>query len=223
MEEKRHYHRFVVEGVEGTLMFSTDVDILNISINGVAVRANRRLEIGREYTLKLEFHDKVIALNGTVVWSVLSELGRGHHDEKVPVYKAGMRFTNVISEKMARLLKFIDENKIAPNHRLNIRFDVRSPDRASLNGPHNYKVKKVSDSGMLIEADLPFEVEERLPMEILLYDDKSIRLLGRVASCLEISTEVPKHYDIGIEFVEISGSDKTRFKEFIESLRLNRP
>ncbi|MEW6586064.1 MAG: PilZ domain-containing protein [Nitrospirota bacterium] len=218
MVERRHYQRFVVEGIEGTLMFATDVDIINISINGVALRANRRLEIGREYTLKLEFHDKVISLNGIVAWSVLSELARGQHEEKVPIYKAGMRFTNVISEKMARLLDFIDENKLAPDHRLTIRFGVRSPDRASLNGPHNYKVKKVSDNGMLIETDLPFEVEESLPMEIALSDDTTIRFVGRVASCLEITNEVPKHYDIGVQFIEISGNDKARFNEFIKSL-----
>ncbi len=73
---------------------------------------------------------------------------------------------------------------------------------------------------MLIETDLPFEVEERLPMEIFLYDDKTIRFMGRVAFCMEITDEVPKHYDIGIEFVEISGDDKARFNEFIESLRI---
>ncbi len=208
----------MVEGIEGTLMFATDVEIINISINGVALKANRRLEIGREYTLKLDFHDKVISLNGVVVWSVLSELGRGQHEEKVPVYRAGMRFTNVMSEKMAKLLDFIEENRFAPDSRLTIRFDVRSPDRASLNSPHNYKVKKVSDNGMLIETDLPFEVGESLPMEIYLHGNMTIRFVGRVASCLEITAEVTKHYDIGIEFTEMSGNDKSRFGEFIRSL-----
>lgn len=222
MEERRHYQRFLVEGVEGTLMFATDVDIINISINGVALKADRRLEIGREYTLKLEFQDKVISLNGLVVWSVLSELGKGHHEEKVPIYKAGMRFTNVISEKMAGLLDFIEENKVVPEHRVTVRFDVRSPDRASLNGPHNYKVKKVSNNGMLIETDLPFKVDESFPMEISL-DGTTIRFVGRVASCIEGTKETPRHYAIGIEFIEISGNDKARFAEFIKSLRPTHP
>jgi len=200
-------------------MFATDVDILNISINGVALRANRRLEIGREYTLKLEFHDKVISLNGIIVWSVLSELASGQHEEKVPVYRAGMRFTNVISDKMAGLLNFIEEEGIAPQHRLTIRFLVRVPDRASLNGPHNYRVKKVSDNGMLIETDMPFGVEEALPMEIFLYDGSVIRFLVRVASCLEITDGVPRHYDIGVQFLEISGDDRARFNEFLKTLR----
>ena len=222
MEEKRRYHRFIVEGVEGNLMFATDVDILNISVNGVALKANRRLEIGREYTLKLQFHEKTISLNGIVAWSVLSELGRGFHAEKVPLYKAGMRFTNVISEKMANLLDFIEQNKREPDHRLMIRFDVRSPERALLHGPRGYHVRKVSDSGMLIEADLPLDTGERLVMEISLGGGKTVHFVGRVVSCHAIPHGIPKHYDVGIEFVEMSGDDKSRFHDFIESLRFTR-
>jgi len=218
--ERRVHKRFVVEGIEGTLMFATDVEILNISINGVALKADRRLEIGREYTLKLEYMDKSVSLNGVVVWSVLSELGKGPHEEKVPIYKAGMKFTNVISEKMSDLLDFIEENKIDPDNRLTIRFDIKTPDRARLNGPHSYRVRKVSNGGMLIVTDMSFNVEERFPMEISLHGGKIIRVLGRVASCLENVDEVPSHYDIGIEFIEISQNDKAKFSEFIESLRL---
>jgi Tfp pilus assembly protein PilZ len=219
-EERRLHRRFVVEGIEGALMFATDVEILNISISGVALKANKRLEIGREYALKLEYMEKSLSLNGTIVWSVLSELGTGQREAKVPIYKAGMRFTNVISDKMVNLLDFIEENKIAPDNRLTIRFDVKSPDRASLNGPHNYKVRKVSNGGMLIVTDIPFKKEDRFPMEIYLYGDKSVRVLGRVASCLEVSEQDPKHFEIGIEFLEISRNDKEKFEEFIESLRL---
>ncbi len=219
-EERRLHRRYVVEGIEGSLMFATDVDILNISINGVALRAKRRFEIGREYTLKLEYMERSVSMNGVVVWSVLSELGKGSHDEKVPVYKAGMKFTNVISEKMADLLDFIDKSKLAPDNRLTIRFDIKAPDRARLNGVHNYRVKKMSNGGMLIVTDMPFKVEERFPMEIFLHGNKVIRVLGRVASCLGVTDDIPNHYDIGIEFLEISESDKSRFSEFIESLRL---
>lgn len=218
MEERRHFKRLVVEGIEGALMFATDVHILNISINGVALSANRRLEIGREYTLKLEYMDKSVSLAGVVVWSVLSELGAGQHGEKVPIYKAGMKFRNVISESMARLLEFIDEHKFAVDDRLTIRFNVRSPDRARLDGLHNYKVKKVSEKGMLIMTDIPLDVEERFPMEVF-YGDNTIRFTGRVASCIEVTGEVPKHYDIGVEIVEISDDDRTRFNEFVETLR----
>lgn len=218
MDERRHYKRFVVEGIEGTLMFATDVEILNISINGVALRANRRLEIGREYTLKLDFKDKTISMAGIVVWSVLSELHKDRHAEGVPFYKAGMRFTDVISNKMAKLLDFIETYKLSEEHRLNIRFGVASPEKAVLGGPHNYHVKKISASGMLIETDMPLEAEDRLPMEFFPEGNSAIKFIGRVASCVEIANAVPKHYDIGVEFIEMGEDDRKRLREFIGTL-----
>ncbi len=218
MEEKRHYKRFVVEGIEGTLMFTTDVEILNISINGVALRATRRLEIGREYTLKLEYKDKVVSMTGVVVWSVLSELHRDQHSENVPLYKAGMRFSDVVSSKMSMLLDFIENYKIREDLRLNLRFDVRSPDKAVLGGPHNYNVKKVSKGGMLIETDMPIDLEERLPMEIFIDGKDAIRFIGRIASCVEISDALPRHFDIGVEFLDMAEADRKRLERFIDTL-----
>lgn len=218
MQEKRKSPRFVVEGVEGTLMFTTHVDILNISISGVALKAHRRLEIGREYTLKLEYKEKTVSVDGVVVWSVLSELTNGPHAEKVPVYKAGMRFTDVISEKMTRLLEFIEGHKLSQDERLNIRFTIKTPDKAILDGPHNYGVKNMSISGMLIETDMRFDVDARYPMEITLEGDRTIKVLGRVVSCLEVNDRAPKHYAVGIEFIKISDEDKKKLKEFVSVL-----
>ena len=218
MQDKRQYPRYVVEGVEGTLLFTTHVDILNISINGVALKAKRRLEIGRQYILKLEYKDRTVSVNGVVVWSVLSELTDGPHAEKVPVYKAGMRFTDIISDKMARLLEFIESHKLSQDERLNIRFTIKAPDKAILDGPHNYGVKNMSISGMRIETDMRVDVGARYPMEISLEDNRTIKVLGRVVSCLEVNDRAPKHYAIGIEFIEMSDEDRKRLKEFVDTL-----
>ncbi len=218
MEEKRRYKRFVVEGIEGVLMFTTDVEILNISINGVALRASRRLELGREYTLKLEYKDKVVPMTGVVVWSVLSELHRDQHSENVPFYKAGLRFSDVVSSKMAMLIDFIESHKLIEGQRLNIRFEVTSPDKAVLGGPHNYRVKKVSRGGMLIETDMPFDLEERIPMEVYIDGRNEIRFIGRIASCSEIADAIPRHFDIGVEFIDMSQDNRKRLEEFIDAL-----
>jgi len=218
MQDKRQYPRYVVEGVEGTLMFTTHVDILNISINGVALKANRRLEIGREYILRLEYKDRTVSVNGVVVWSVLSELTDGPHAEKVPVYKAGMRFTDIISDNMARLLEFIESHKLSQDERLNIRFTIKAPDKAILDGPHNYGVKNMSISGMRIETDMRVDVGARYPMEISLEDNRTIKVLGRVVSCLEVNDRAPKHYAVGIEFIEMSDQDRKKLKEFVDAL-----
>lgn len=71
---------------------------------------------------------------------------------------------------------------------------------------------------MLIEAMQIFKPEDRFPMEIALKGGSAIRFVGRVASCIEIADKHPIHYDIGVEFIEMSAEDKQKIEEFIRSI-----
>jgi hypothetical protein len=55
-------------------------------------------------------------------------------------------------------------------------------------------------------------------MEIALEGVRTIKVLGRVVSCLEVNDRAPKHYAIGIEFIEIADEDKKKLKEFVDTL-----
>ncbi len=218
MQEKRRNKRFVVQNIEGSLTFSTSVNILNINIDGVALKASRRLDIGKEYTLQLEHGGETISVRGGVVWSVLSDLGEGQDEGRIPIYKAGMKFENIPSDTMRKLLDFIEENKLTEDHRLTMRFDIKSPEKAILSIPHSYSVKNISMSGMCIEIDLPFSIEERFPMEIFLPGNTALKFSGRIAFCSELAAGVPKHYDVGIDFLEMSEVDRAKLKGYIEFL-----
>ncbi|MDO9288567.1 MAG: PilZ domain-containing protein, partial [Thermodesulfovibrionales bacterium] len=63
-----------------------------------------------------------------------------------------------------------------------------------------------------------FKPEDRFPMEIALNDGSVIRFVGRVASCIEIADKHPIHYDIGVEFKDMSDEDKQKIEEFIRSI-----
>jgi len=54
--EERRYKRFFIEGkdVQCRMFFATEVEILNISFGGGALSLNKRLNMGEEYTLKIE-------------------------------------------------------------------------------------------------------------------------------------------------------------------------
>ena len=56
MKERRRYKRYFIEGmdVKCRMFFTTEVKILNVSFGGVALSLNKRLNIGEEYTLKIE-------------------------------------------------------------------------------------------------------------------------------------------------------------------------
>ncbi|HYA11924.1 MAG TPA: PilZ domain-containing protein, partial [Thermodesulfovibrionales bacterium] len=54
----------------------------------------------------------------------------------------------------------------------------------------------------------------KLPMEMTLTENSSIRFLGRVTHCLLIKKDT-EHYNIGIEFIDMIEKDKETLAEFI--------
>jgi len=55
-------------------------------------------------------------------------------------------------------------------------------------------------------------------MEMILTEDISIKFLGRITHCLLLKNKDIEHYDIGVEFIEISETDKEILVEFIRLL-----
>jgi hypothetical protein len=72
---------------------------------------------------------------------------------------------------------------------------------------------------MLIESSHSLEAESTVPMEIISPEDKSIIFQGRVASCLQKKGEDLMHYDIGIDFVNMTEKDREILNEIIRLLK----
>jgi len=222
MRDKRRYKRFKLNDreVNGKMVLATEMKVINISISGISLKANRRLNIGSDYALKLE-GIKAISLKGTVVWCSLIETWKGSQGEMIPIYSAGMQFKNMSDERTAELQYFIESHKIeevrvAGGTRLNIRFHIKDPDNAVLICPDNYKVKTISFGGMLIECQQNFEIESRIPMEMFIHDDDSLKFVGRVTSSQAIDKEGQKQYHMGIEFLDLTEKDRKLLASFID-------
>ncbi len=136
MHERRSFKRFTLKVIEihGRMIAATQVKIDDISIGGIRLRADRRLNIGNEYVIKLGDKKKVISIKGIVVWSSLSEARGGAHGEAVPVYTAGLKFINISDEKSSELSDFIEEHKkadiYAMRSRPNLKFHSKDPEKA---------------------------------------------------------------------------------------------
>lgn len=226
MSDQRHHKRFIVEGMEinGKMLFATEVFVLNVSISGMSFKADRRLDIGKEYTIRLQDHDRTIAVKGVVVWSSLVGTKEGHDGDSIPVYSAGMKFTNVLNERINEIIGFIESHERrghdqGPGHRLSgLRFTITNPNRAVLQFPSHYLVKKISAGGMLIESDQELTREERFPMELSIPEEEPIGFTGRVASCLAVNIKGIEHFDIGIEFIEMAVHHRKKLHDFIALL-----
>ena len=96
MEEKRRFKRFSVDimDINGKMILSTYVKILDISIGGISFKANRRLNMGGEYSLKMKSKGGELTVKGIIVRSALSESISDSWGNIVPVYSAGMQFTD---------------------------------------------------------------------------------------------------------------------------------
>ena len=227
--EKRRYNRFPVDilDIRGKMICANTVEISDISVSGISIRTDKRLNIDREYMLKIEENGNSISVKGNVIWARLQDNKKAANGDLTPLYVVGMKFTDISSIKVRELISFIETHKqnavslrnIAKQSdiRLYMRFYVNTNGKTILSCHANYTVKKISMGGMLMESRTSVELDERLPMEFSLPQDSPIRFFGRVASCTP-STGNDAGYKIGIEFSDMSGEDRKKLQEFISKL-----
>ena len=223
--EKRQYKRIVIEGIDiqCKMHFATEVRLLNISFSGAAIRLNKRLIMGSKYRLHLEREDRAITLNSVVIWERMVTSQSTEEGEMIPIYEVGIRFEDVLSDKGIQLIKFIEKNFVQGESRprlMGLRIDIVEPEKSVISDfPANYYVVKISQNGMHLETDQPMIVESKFNMELNLLEDKnSIKFVGRVATCLEVSTKSAKNYQVGVEFFEMSEKNRSKVKKFIDSV-----
>ena len=215
MDERRREARFDVETGHGTMLSTSPVEIINISLGGLAFRTETRLLVGEKYTVTLDVAGKSVAMRGIVAWSVLGGLeSRG--GETIPVYSVGMRFQGFTPGGDSLLAATTGESVAVEQRLAGVRFHLDG--QASIEHPHRYEVRIISMHGMLVEIDHPMKVDEVLPLEISLEDESPIHCHGRVASCHERLQQHPKHYDIGFEFKEMPDEDSRRLARVVKAL-----
>ncbi len=223
MDDNRRNKRFKLNVLEvnATAMFTKEVKVIDISIDGVSFESTKLINLGSSCALRLTDTRKSISLKGIVVWSSLTKTREGQGGEVIPIYNVGMKFTDISPEKRVEILNFIMGNKkscvyVEGGTRLNLRFNINDPAGAIINLPDSYDVKTISLRGMLIDSSSDFELESKVPMELSLQDDDAIEILGRVASSQMTDGINGKRFDIGIEFLDLSGDDREKLVTFIE-------
>jgi hypothetical protein len=229
MHDRRPHKRYTVDllDITSALIEANGIKIINISEKGIALRASRRLNIGETYILKIRSEDTILNLQGVVVWSRISQIRKSHHSNTIPVYTAGVEFTELSNDKRENLVRFIETHKTAANEdgqpsddmRLSIRVQVDAPEEAFiLDQTENQKVTQLSFSGARIQSKYPLKVNSNIPMMLSLSEDNFIIFQGRIASCLLIRDAYPRAYDVGMEFTELSEQEREILVEFIRLL-----
>ncbi len=107
MLEKRRHKRFGLDLIEikGTLNLANNVEIIDISFGGVALKVDRRLSIGKECVLKLRDKGNGIDAKGIIVRCKLSGFEERYNGDRTSIYMAGMRFLEGSSNMVADFIR----------------------------------------------------------------------------------------------------------------------
>jgi Tfp pilus assembly protein PilZ len=231
MHPERQHKRYKVdsEKISCKMVLAKHVSILNISIGGLAIKTDKKLSLGSQYRLTINGQSTTFTVKGKMVWSFLTETLKDTLGNVIPIYTSGIQFVDLSDKKIREISAFIkahckgEEEKVEAYKktgiRLYVRFDSVEENEAKVFFHEKYKIKNISLGGMLIESEHALEVEKSIQMELFLSGDEHINLTGRVASCIVITGEKQKIYDIRIEFISISEDNVKKLDTIIQLLQ----
>lgn len=222
MIERRNPRRCIVEGmgVYARTMFNTTVEVVELSVNGALIKGARGLLIGCKYSFKIEYGDRVIPVDGVVVWEKNTTMKIGD-SETVPVYIAGIEFLDVRTDKAEKLRELIDDKiRELKDRRLSgVRVKISPPEKTILSYMETCEIKDISAGGMKIEVHQEPPVDMVFSFELILNKtDAPVHCKGRIAFFNDVPGQMPKTYHAGVEFRDMSDEDREVLERFIETL-----
>ncbi len=212
--DRRRHRRYDVRGVRGSLVFPLQVKVLNMSLTGLAVESREALEIGTKYDCNLHNGREAVDVNVDVQWCHLVRTERSGTTDVRPVYQVGLDFRHVLNLQARELLRFLEHNiVIDTERRIFGRFRLGLDAPVKLGARHEFLVRKLSFSGMLIETDLAPEVGTAFDIEIN-PDDLRLRTRGKV-----VHSEAMRHKPgcrAGIQFLKMPPASRQTLTQLIE-------
>jgi hypothetical protein len=105
-KDMRQHKRYKLNETEiyVKLVFANEVKINDISLGGISFKADRRINIGKEYLLKLEYKKSEISTKGIVVWALLSKSQADSKGNAIPIYSYGLKFKNTSNEQIKQFI-----------------------------------------------------------------------------------------------------------------------
>jgi hypothetical protein len=217
LPERRRSPRHAVHEVHGTMHISSDAKVLNMSLIGMAVQSGTAMRVGRSYAITLTNNQKhEFRLQGTVVWCRLRALKKSERGDTSPLYEAGFKFADTLSDKADSLLRFMQESAVvALEQRVSGRFKVNLDRPVSLNTQCDFVIRSISSEGLLIETEVVPEPTEMLEMELAL-DDRPLTLKGRIIHSREVEGgEARRFVQVGVAFAELGDADRRAIEAYI--------
>lgn len=187
-----------------------------MSLTGMAVESREPLEIGRKVDLELRDGRQAIPLNAEVKWCHLVRTEHARLGDVRPIYQAGLDYRHILNESAKELLGFLEHNVVVNvERRLFGRFTVAFEDPVGLDVRHEFRIRKLSFSGMLIETDLLPEVGSDFEM-VVRPGDRRLKTRGRVVHASRLPHD--PGCQAGIEFLRMPPEARQTLEQLIGGL-----
>jgi Tfp pilus assembly protein PilZ len=202
------------------------VKLIDISEDGVAIKADRKLNIGKECLMMLGYEGKHINVKGMVVRSELSGIEEKADGETITMYSVGIFFKDESAGTVKEFLDSIGNNKKTqvPEQTdwiyRDILFCITTANEKVLNLPMQFGVKDISQKGIIIQTDLQLKIDSVVLLELSIGTCDPVSFVGKVVSCRMPRGHVRAKYDIGVEFSELTDRDRSLLIKFIDCVKV---
>lgn len=217
-QERRRHSRYEVHDLTGHLRGDDRAQVLDLSVNGLAIETDAWLKVGETYILRVQAGAESLDVAGKVSWCRLVAMAPNHTGERRPRYRAGIEFGNALSDKGRRILEFAQHSGlVARPDRIFARF-VPSRQALDVAVDHPCEIRRASAGGLLLRCARRAELGERLVLRVE-------TAAGKLSTTVEVrdvkmhepdgQSTVPS-YDLGVAFVELTLDQRALLDRLLE-------
>lgn len=213
--DRRRSARVRIPDTHGNLIVSLDGKVLDISVAGMAIETHSRLAPHHRISLRLRKGPELLELAGRVVWCFLQGTRANERGETVPVYRAGIEFSDVLSDLARDLLGFLEAHAIVTlETRIFGRFRLEESSVA-VSSSAEFEVRTLSLHGMAVETALPIEAPAQCEVELKIPPEP---LLARARVVSDRAQPLgPNRFEVAIEFLDLPDGERQRLSDLIRS------
>jgi hypothetical protein len=211
--ERRRSRRVHLPDTHGQLVVSLDGRVLDISIAGVAIETNSRLAPQHRIALRLHRGDELLTLQGRVVWCFLQGTRSANRGESVPVYRAGIEFSDVLTDSSRDLLGFLESNAaVTLETRIFGRFRLEDS-AVQVASTVEFEVATINLQGMAVHTRLALETPARCSVELQI-DPRPFECEARLLSSRPLPG-APETFEIALAFEDLTPGQTERLRALI--------
>lgn len=143
---------------DGEVHLSLHAKVLDIGLAGLAIETGTRLTPQHSLGMRMGSSGGELALSGFVVWCFFHGTAAAPSGEQHPVYRAGIEFSDVLTQRATDLLRFLEAHAVVTMEtRLFGRFRLEEADPVSLHSTAPFRVTALRGEMLEIETDLGLE------------------------------------------------------------------